>query len=209
MPSKMGTHQTKFKIQRSLLVELPGLGKPGALERRSYPPGQHGQIRRKFSEYGLRLREKQKLRFHFGMREEQLRRFVKAAKKKSHGNWIDHLISTLESRLDNVVFRLGFAPSMAASKQLVRHGHVLVNGKKATISSMILKPGDQIEMTEAAVRMPLVQWSIKQPRLELADFLDRDASESKATGKLKYRPDGDALPFPFTKSLVAEHYSGV
>lgn len=209
MASKLGTHQTKFKIQRSLLVELPGLGKPGALERRSYPPGQHGQMRRKFSEYGLRLREKQKLRFHFGMREEQLRRFVKLSKKKAHGNWIDNLISTLESRLDNVVFRLGFAPSIAAAKQLVSHGHVIVNGKTTTISSIILKAGDSIEMSEAAVRMATVQTSIKQPRLELADYLDRETSETKASGKMKYRPDGDALPFPFTKALVAEHYSGV
>ena len=143
------------------------------------------------------------------MREEQLRRLVKVSKKKAHGNWIDHLISTLESRVDNIVFRLGFAPSMAAAKQLIRHGHVNVNGKRETISSRILEPGDTIEMSDAAVKMPVVMYSIKQPRLELADFLEADASETKATGKLKSRPDGDALPFPFAKSLVAEHYSGV
>src|SRR5690606_14047635 len=119
---KLGDRK-RVKMQRSLVVELPGLGKPGALARRPYPPGQHGLGRRKFSEFGLRLKEKQKLLFHYGLREEQLRRLVKRAKTGQASDWMSTLIGMLESRLDNVVFRLGFAPSMMAARQMVRHGH--------------------------------------------------------------------------------------
>src|SRR5689334_14008708 len=148
--SKIGTHRKSWKVQRALLCELPGLGKPGALERRSYPPGQHGQMRRKFSEYGARLREKQKILFHYGLREEQLRRFVRKAKSGRSTDWISTLIGLLETRLDNVIFRLGFAPSIPAARQLVRHGKVLVNRKRVNIPSAQVYPGDEISLTSQA-----------------------------------------------------------
>ncbi len=117
----------EIRIQRSLGIELPGLGKPGALEKRNYPPGQHGRLqKRRITQFGGQLREKQKLLFHYGLREEQLRRFVRKAKSLNSSNWIESLIGLLERRLDNVVFLLGFARSMAAARQLVSHGHVRV-----------------------------------------------------------------------------------
>src|SRR5271170_5900383 len=103
--NKLGQKKTKFKIQRALGVELPGLGKPGALDKRNYPPGQHGQKqRRRHTTYALQLREKQKLMFHYGLRDEQLRRFVREAKRRN-SSWMDSLIGLLERRTDNVVFR--------------------------------------------------------------------------------------------------------
>lgn len=207
--SKIGVKKKNWKIQRALLVELPGLGKPGALERRPYPPGQHGQGRRKFSEYSSRLREKQKLRFHYGLREEQLRRFVRKAKSGKSSNWMSTLISLLESRLDNVVFRLGFAPSIAAARQLVLHGKVLVNGKRVNISSAMVPIGAEIRLVDSAYQGVLYQNSIRQPRLLLPDWLVHVQVGEFRGGKLKLRPDGQAIPFPFEERLVAEYYSGI
>jgi small subunit ribosomal protein S4 len=123
----------RFRIQRRLGTELPGLGKAGALERRPYPPGQNGNRRRKFSDYALRLEEKQKIRANYELREEQLRRFIRKAKTGKGSNWTAKLMGLLELRLDNVVFRLGFAPSIRSARQLVGHGHVRVNGEKVDI----------------------------------------------------------------------------
>ncbi len=111
----------RFKIQRRLLTELPGLGKAGALERKPYPPGEQGLKRKKYSEYALQLEEKQKIRFHYGLRESQLGKNVQLAKRESSQDWVSYLIGLLERRLDNVVFRLGFAPSIAAASQLISH----------------------------------------------------------------------------------------
>lgn len=196
----------RVKMQRSLLVELPGLGKPGALERRPYPPGQHGLGRRKFSEFGLRLKEKQKLLFHYGLREEQLRRLVKRAKTGQASDWMSTLIGMLESRLDNVVFRLGFAPSMMAARQMVRHGHVKLDGKRASIPSQEVKPGQEITLTDAAAQNAQYATSRQQPRLILADYLGLDGGD-KPAGRMKSKPSGDHIPFPFDKGMVAEFYS--
>ena len=105
----------RYKIQRRLGSELPGLGKPGALERRPYPPGENGNKRKKYSDFALRLEEKQKLRAHYGLREEQLRRFIRNSKQGSTSNWVRKLVGLLECRLDNLVFRLGFAPASSVS----------------------------------------------------------------------------------------------
>src|SRR4051812_18611008 len=117
----------KYRVQRRLNTDLPGLGKPGALERRPFPPGQHGASRRKPSEYSLRLNEKQKIIAHYDLTERSLQRFVKQS-RKAEINWISELSRRLELRLDNLVFRLQMAPSIRAARQLVRHGHLLVNG---------------------------------------------------------------------------------
>lgn len=166
------SERKKWKIQRALGLELPGLGKPGALEKRNYPPGQHGKARRsKPSQFGLQLREKQKLLFHYGIREEQLRRFVRNAKSLQPSNWIEALIGLLERRLDNVVFQLGFARSMAAARQLVSHGHVLVDGRRVTIGSLVLRPGATVQLTEKANQLESTQTSRRAPRLPLPSFL--------------------------------------
>ena len=127
--------KSAFKIQRRLGVELPGLGKAGALERRPYGPGVHGMKRKKLSDFTIRLMEKQKLRFHYGLREKQLVNLVSKCKKDRSRSWVDTLVINLESRIDNVVFRLNWAPSIAAARQMVSHGHIKVNGKKVSIAS--------------------------------------------------------------------------
>ena len=196
----------RVKMQRSLLIELPGLGKPNALERRPYPPGQHGQGRRKFSEFGLRLKEKQKLLFHYGLREEQLRRMVKRAKTGQSSDWMNTLIGMLESRLDNVVFRLGLAPSIAAARQMVTHGHVKLDGKPASIPSQEVRPGQEIALSDAAAANAQYAAARQQPRLLIADYLGLDGGE-KPVGRMKSKPSSDHIPFPFDQGLVAEFYS--
>ncbi|MCB0272381.1 MAG: 30S ribosomal protein S4, partial [Bdellovibrionales bacterium] len=116
--STKNTVKPRFKVQRRLGTELPGLGKPGALERRPYPPGQHGDKRKKYSNFGLQTEEKQKLIHNYGLREKQLLRFIRQSKQGSSANWINKLAGLLERRLDNIVFRLNFAPSIRAARQM-------------------------------------------------------------------------------------------
>lgn len=202
------SQRRKFKIQRSLGIELPGLGKPGALGKRNYPPGQHGRQRsRKMSEFGAQLREKQKLLFHYGMREEQLRRFVRKARSISPSNWIDSLIGLLERRLDNVVFRLGFARSIAQARQLVSHGHILINGKRQTIGSMVVRLGERIHLTENALLAAPVQAARANPRLSLPSYLRLEDPNSGGVGMLISFPGPEHIPFEFNKTQVAEYYA--
>ncbi|MBE7181045.1 MAG: 30S ribosomal protein S4 [Terriglobus roseus] len=201
------SHRTKFKIQRALGLELPGLGKEGALEKRNYPPGQHGQNKkRKLSEFGVQLREKQKLLFHYGIREEQLRRFVRQARTASGGNWIEELISLLERRLDNVVFRLGFARSMAAARQLVSHGHVMLNGRCVNIGSVVLRVGDFVKLTEYAAG-EMTQHARTNPRLSLPSFLQFAHPETNTHGRVLSMPGAEHVPFAFSPVQVAEFYA--
>jgi small subunit ribosomal protein S4 len=209
MASKAGTQRKAWKMQRALLCELPGLGKPGAMERRPYPPGEHGMMKRKFSEYALRLREKQKLLFHYGLREEQLRRFVKIAKSGQATDWMSTLIGLLETRLDNVVFRLGFAASIRAARQLVTHGKVRVNGKKLDIPSARVYPNCEISLTADAYQGTVYQYAIRQPRLMLPDWLVHVSEGDLRKGKLKTIPGSESIPFPFEDRLVAEFYSKI
>jgi len=198
----------KFKIQRSLGIELPGLGKPGALGKRNYPPGQHGKLRnRKTSEFGSQLREKQKLFFHYGLREEQLRRFVRKARSVSPSNWIDSLIGLLERRLDNVVFRLGFARSIAQARQLVSHGHILVNGRRQTISSMVVRLGERIHLTEKARRLTAVEAALGNPRLTLPSYLGLVSTDTGVMGMVFSFPSPEHVPFEFNRTQVAEYYA--
>jgi small subunit ribosomal protein S4 len=202
------SERKKFKIQRSLGIELPGLGKPGALEKRNYPPGQHGKTRsRKTSEFAAQLREKQKLLFHYGLREEQLRRFVRKARSVSPSNWIDSLISRLERRLDNIVFRLGFARSIAQARQLVSHGHILVNGKRQTIGSMVLRLGERVHLSEKGRQMATLQTVRQNPRLSLPSYLKLDLAANGEAGMLLSLPGPEHIPFEFNKTQVAEYYA--
>ena len=205
MAGKLGSHKQRFKLQRGLLVELPGLGKAGALERRAYPPGQHGHRRRKLSEYSLRLREKQKLKFHYVLREEQLKRLALKAKMRGSGDWMHDLIVQLESRLDNVVFRMGWARSILAARQLVSHGLVQVNGKRVNIGSYVLRVGDQLTLNAKLKDNNNLLASLQDPRLPLADFLDRD--EGNMVGRLRTAPSPRDIPFDFDSKTVTEFFS--
>jgi len=197
----------RFKRQRRLGTELPGLGKSGALERKPYPPGQHGNQRRKLSEYALRLEEKQKVIFHYGLREEQLRRFVRDSKRGKAADWVDNLIGRLERRLDNVVFRLGFAPSIRSGRQMILHGKVMLNGKKATIGSMVLKPGDKVSLVEKAYTGITYMQASKSPRLELPDYLGKETEGNVEVGTVREIPHATDIPFPFETGLLAEYYA--
>lgn len=201
--------EPRFKLQRRLLTELPGLGKPGALERKPYPPGQHGAKRIKYSDYRLQLEEKQKVRIHYNLREEQLLRLVKKAKKKKSEKWITALINLLERRLENLVFRAGFAPSMAAAAQLISHGQILVNDKKVTIRSAELKKGDRISLTAKGLKNQIYTYSKGAPRLALPDWIFKTESDTAALAVLKEEPGLDAVPFAFDDALVTSYYSKV
>ncbi len=140
------------KIERRLDADLGLKGErrlngKSALEKRPFAPGQHGQRRTKISEYGLQLREKQKAKFMYGVSEKQFRKYYKKA-IAAEGNIGEILITLLEQRLDNVVYRMGFATTRANARQFTTHGHVLVDGKKVDIPSYIVKPGQKIEIKE-------------------------------------------------------------
>jgi small subunit ribosomal protein S4 len=212
MAAKLGKQKTRFKIQRALQVELPGLGKAGALERRGYPPGQHGHARRKLSGYSIQLREKQKLKFHYGLREEQLKRLVREAKRgKAHktDTWMDRLVQDLELRADNIVFRLGFARSIPAARQLVRHGKVFVNGRKVSIPSQVLRVKDAVTLAPGAYTNASVLLARQNPRLPLPNYLSLESQGGVDTGLISARPLGGDIPFDFSGRIVTEYFSGI
>ena len=194
----------RYKIQRRLGTELPGLGKPGALERRPYPPGENGNKRRKYSDFALRLEEKQKIRLHYGLKEKQLRRFIRDSKRGKGTNWVAKLMGRLELRLDNVVFRLGFAPSMRSARQLVNHGHVTVNDKPVNIASMVLKQTDKVGLTDKALENQIYLRALQAPRLpEVPDYLRKEGNG----GIVQSIPSTEHVPFTFDAGLFTEYYA--
>ncbi|MBX3022805.1 MAG: 30S ribosomal protein S4 [Bdellovibrionales bacterium] len=197
----------RFKVQRRLGTELPGLGKPGALERRPYPPGENGNKRRKYSDYALRLEEKQKIRVHYGLREEQLRRFIRNSKRGSATNWVNKLMGLLECRLDNLVFRLGFAPSIRSARQLVSHGHVTVDGKEVTVGSYVVPQSAKISLTEKGRMNQIVLQASKAPRLEVPDYLRKESDASGEIGVVQAIPGTEHVPFQFDAGLFTEYYA--
>ncbi|MBL7544489.1 MAG: 30S ribosomal protein S4 [Bdellovibrionaceae bacterium] len=199
----------RFKIQRRLLTELPGLGKSGALERRPYPPGQHGGQRIKYSDFRLQLEEKQKIRYHYNLREEQLVRLVKRAKRHRDGKWISSLVNLLEKRLENVVFRAGIAPSMMAAGQMISHGQITVNGKSVNIRSFVIRKGDTISLTSRGIKNQIYINSKQSPRLALPDWLDKNETNEHISVVLKDEPGLQAVPFPLNEALVVSYYSKV
>jgi len=207
--SKATTKKTKFKIQRRYGEELPGLGKEGALAKRNYPPGHTGQNRRRVTEFGNRLYEKQKVMYHYALREQQLRRFVKLAKKGDAKNWVERLFTLLESRLDNIVFRLGFAPSIAAARQMVSHKNVLVNDKILNIPSAIVRPNDEIKLTDKMYKLDIYIKTKEKPRLDLPSFLEKRSEKNTDIGKLLNEPTGQNVPFTLEKRYIAEFYAKV
>jgi small subunit ribosomal protein S4 len=177
------------------------------LQKRGYPPGQHGQGRSRVSEYGLQLREKQKAKINYGVTEKQfLRYFDKALKRR--GVTGNYLLELLELRLDNVVFRLGFAETRAQARQLVNHGFFEVNGKKVDIPSFALKPGDSIGVRENK-KASKYMTTIKE---KLKNFQTQEWVELKGTelaGKVLSAPTPDQIQNLINTQLIVEHYSRI
>ncbi len=164
-----------------------------AFERRDFPPGMHGQRRGKPTEFGNRLREKQKLKRFYGVLERQFRRYFSIA-SRSPENTGEVLLSILERRLDNVVFRLGFAPSRAAARQLVGHGHITLNGKACNVPSLLVKPGDTITVKKRPRGLQLVKLNLQGNPPHVPDFLERSDAEPPE-GKMTRLPSrGDVDP---------------
>jgi small subunit ribosomal protein S4 len=184
-------------------VDLPGLTRKRP--KRLYPPGQHGPtIRQKKSDYRIRLEEKQKLRYNYGLRERQLVRYMKRA-SRSRGNTGEALMVMLESRLDNVVFRLGLAPTVPAARQMVNHGHITINGRKVNVASYEIRTGDVIGMRDREKSRKLAELWVESPTLSLPSHLDFD--KKALTAKVLDAPARESVPFEIHEQLVVEYYS--
>lgn len=177
-----------------------------AIERRGYPPGQHGQRRsRRKLGYPVQLREKQKVRRIYGVLEKQFRNYFKQAERKK-GITGDNLLVTLERRLDNVVYSLGFASSRAQARQLVRHGHILVGGKKTTISSYQVKPKQEISVREKSRKNEFIRASVETARGRgIPNWMELDADNFM--GRVTALPTRDDIKLPVEEQLIVELYS--
>jgi len=176
-----------------------------AFERRGYPPGQHGQGRIKFSEYGLQLREKQKIKRTYGLLEKQFRALFEEAERMK-GVTGTNLLSMLERRLDNVAYRTGFANSRAEARQLVLHGHFNVNGRSVNIPSFKVKKGDVVEVTEKSRPVTRIGGALEAvKRREIPQWLELEASAFKA--RVRDLPARDDITAPMQERLVVELYS--
>jgi len=178
------------------LGDLPGLTRKSA--RKAYPPGQHGQSRRKRSEYAIRLEEKQKLRFNYGVTEKQLVRYVRKAGQT--------LLELLEMRLDNTIFRMGMAGTIPAARQLVNHGHILVNDRVVNIASYQCRPGDVIKIRDRDRSRKLVETNMEYPGLaNLPSHLEFD--KAAFTGKVNGIIEREWVALQVNELLVVEYYS--
>ncbi len=176
-----------------------------AYERRPYPPGQHGRRRKKSSDYDIQLREKQKVRRIYGVLEKQFRKYFEIAEAKK-GVTGENLLRMLELRLDNVVYRLGFAVSRDQARQLVTHGHILVNGKKADIPSMQLKVNDVVKVAEKSKDIPAIKEAQETlARRECPSWLE--VNVEKLEGRVKALPRREDITFPVNENLIVELYS--
>ena len=176
-----------------------------AYDRRNYPPGQHGQSRKKFSDYGTQLREKQKVKRIYGILENQFRNIFKEADRQK-GITGETLLALLERRLDNVVYRLGFANSRDEARQLVRHNHFLINQSKVNIPSFLVKPGDVIEIREKSKKMVRVLEALEGvARRGVPQWLELDKDQMK--GSMKGLPSREEITLPIQEKLIVELYS--
>ena len=175
------------------------------VERRGYPPGQHGQGRARFSDYGVQLREKQKVKRMYGLLENQFARTMKRAARMK-GRAGENLLVLLERRLDNVVFRMGFATSRAEARQLVRHGHFTVNGRKASIPSMTLRLGDVVKLREKSQKVERVSGALDTLEgKSVPKWLETD--KDNFTGIVKAVPMREDITMPIQEQLIVELYS--
>ena len=176
-----------------------------AIDRRNYAPGQHGQNRRKFSDYGSQLREKQKVKRLYGLLENQFRNTFKEADRQK-GITGEILLALLERRLDNAVYRLGFANSRNEARQLVRHSHFLVNQSKVNIPSYLVKPGDVIEVREKSKKIARIQEALEGvARRGIPQWLELDKDQMKAS--VKGLPTREEITIPIQEKLIVELYS--
>ncbi len=198
------------KLERRLGVDLGLKGErrlagKSALEKRPYAPGQHGQRRTKLSEYGQQLQEKQKARFMYGVSEKQFRALYKEANRRE-GNTGSVLIQLLEQRLDNVVYRMGFASTRAFARQLVNHGHLLVNGKRVDIPSYRVKAGDKVEVREKSKNnVQIVRAMELTNQTGMVEWVD--VEKEKLFGLFTRIPERDEVSIPVEERLIVELYS--
>ncbi len=198
------------KLERRLGVDLGLKGErrlagKSALEKRPYPPGQHGQRRTKLSEYGEQLQEKQKAKFMYGVSEKQFRALFAEAKRQD-GNTGATLIQLLEQRLDNVVYRMGFATTRRFARQLTNHGHILVDGKRVDIPSFRVKPGQKIEIREKSKANPQVVRAMELTnQTGMVEWVD--VEKDKLFGIFTRVPNRDEISIPVEERLIVELYS--
>ncbi|HHD82286.1 MAG TPA: 30S ribosomal protein S4 [Campylobacterales bacterium] len=198
------------KLERRLGVDLGLKGErrlagKSALEKRPYPPGQHGQRRTKLSEYGEQLQEKQKAKFMYGVSEKQFRALFDEAKRRE-GNTGAILIQLLEQRLDNVVYRMGFATTRRFARQLTNHGHILVDGKRVDIPSYRVKPGQKVEIKEASKANPQVVRAMDLTnQTGMVEWVD--VEKEKFFGIFTRIPNRDEISIPVEERLIVELYS--
>lgn len=193
----------RVKRMRAAGVELPGLT-ARTLERRPFRPGQHGLRRRKVSAYGLRLAEKQKLCWNYGVGERQLRNLVRRAHAGT-GNAGERILELLESRLDNAVFRAGFARTIPAARQLVNHGHITIDGRKVTFPAFTVRSGQTLGLTPRGARNDLVANALATPRFPPPPWMTVDAA--KQTASIVAAPDAGSVLVTIDHRLVIEFYA--
>ncbi|MCX7696834.1 MAG: 30S ribosomal protein S4 [Bacteroidales bacterium] len=193
----------RSKIARKFMEPIFGYDKH--FERKKYPPGQHGlaRKRKKLSDYGLRLREKQKAKSIYGLLERQFKRFFEVASRK-HGVTGIVLLQLLESRLDNVVYRLGFAKTRRQARQLVTHKHIEVNGQVVNIPSFLVKPGDVVSVREKSKNLDIILHAV-QGHKNTYSWLEVDTQ--KLTGKFMNYPEREAIPENINEQYIVEFYS--
>ncbi|MGE4653147.1 MAG: 30S ribosomal protein S4 [Myxococcota bacterium] len=176
-----------------------------SIDRRTYPPGQHGQGRARFSDFGVQLREKQKVKRMYGLLEKQFARTMKRAARMK-GRAGENLLILLERRLDNVVYRMGFATSRAEARQLVKHGHFLVNGRKATIPSITIRAGAEVSVREKSRNVTRIAGALDAlESRSIPQWLEVDKADF--TGSVKALPEREDITMPIQEQLIVELYS--
>jgi small subunit ribosomal protein S4 len=199
-------HSVKYKISRRLGENLWGRAKD-PINRRAYGPGQHGQARRKLSDFGTQLREKQKLKKYYGnITEKQFRKLYDEASRQK-GDSSENLIGLLESRLDAVIYRMCVVPTVFAARQFINHGHVKVNGQKVDIPSYRVQEGDVIEVKAKSQQIPMVIESLQSPERDVPEYIDFDGKAIKGTFLRKPKLMDVPYPVKMEPNLVIEFYS--
>ena len=196
----------KGKLVRKLGVNIFGNPKfDRLLSKKGYRPGQHGQTGKRFSTYSTQLQEKQKIKFTYGMLEKQFRTYFKKASQMKGETGLNLLV-LLESRLDNIVYKLGFAPTRSSARQLVSHAHFMVNGVKVNIASYRLKPGDVVQVREKSKKLDIILNAIKMVKGDLSvSWLSVD--KAKMEGTFVNYPERDEIDLTMNEHLVVEYYS--
>ncbi len=199
-------HAVKYKISRRLGESLWGRAKD-PVNRRSYGPGQHGQAKKKISDFGQQLRAKQKLKAYYGnLTEKQFRKLYDEARRLK-GDSSENLIGLLERRLDAVIYRMCVVPTPFAARQFVNHGHVKVNGRRVNIPSYTVKEGDVIELKDKSKELAIVLESVQSPERDVPEYIEMDEKAMKAT--FTRTPKLADVPYPvkMEPNLVVEFYS--